>query len=499
MASHIRHDSNVITRLNNGHKPNQLGQLAFPADFLWGAASSHFQIEGHPSEIQNRLSDWSHWTTLQGKIRDSTSADQACEFFRLYQSDIEICRQLNLNCFRLSLNWSAFSPHEDARFTEQRETLKHYRELLTYLKEMGFKTFVTLFHFCLPQWLAQKGGWLNEQTLEQFELFSQFAAEEYGDLVDYWLTINEPLVLVYQGYIAGHWPPGHQYDYLNGFTCISQLLKAHSRSYRAIKRTRPQAKIGFAQHWIPFTPKTPWNMGDQLSAHMRNQVFNHLFMQSVQTGSLTMPFPLSISSDLAKLQGPIDNLQDSMDFLGINYYTREFCQMNWSWPFDPFGIRTEHAEFETSALGWETYPQGLYNLLIDSLAPYAKRADGSALDIFITENGHANIHAADLTEGDWSLHDETRVRYLISHLMALHAAIERGVNVKGYLHWSLTDNFEWAEGLQARFGLIRVAYPTQTRTRRSSAGIFAEIAAANSISETMLQLVPPSFKIYNGK
>lgn len=499
MAPNIRPGSDMISEQDSKAGPGRSSGLTFPPGFLWGAASSHFQSEGHPLEIQNRLSDWSHWTTLQGKIKDSTSADQACEFFRLYQNDIEICQQLNLNCFRLSLNWSAFSPYEGAKFRDQRETIEHYKTLLTRLKETGFKTFVTLFHFCLPQWLASKGGWLNNQTIEEFERFSQFVAEEYGHLVDYWLTINEPLVLVYQGYITGHWPPGHQYDYLNGFTCISQLLKAHARAYQAIKTANPATRVGFTQHWIPFTPQAPWHPGDQLSAHLRNQVFNHLFMQSVQTGCLNMPFPLNLSDRFAGLQGPVENLQDSMDFLGINYYTRQFCQMSLSWPFDPFGVRTDHAELETSSLGWETYPQGLYHLLVNSLTPYTKHRNGYPLDIFITENGYANIHAADLTEGDWSLHDETRVRYLVSHLMALHAAIASGANVKGYLHWSLTDNFEWAEGLQARFGLIRVAYPTQVRTQRNSAGVFARIAETNSLSESMLQLVPSSFKIVNGR
>lgn len=455
--------------------------FAFPEGFLWGVATSHFQVEGHPGEITNRLSDWAMWTTLDGKIFDRSTADRACEFFKRYQEDIELAKKLNMNSFRISINWPAMCPEPGHEYRSDDPTLLVYKEMLVLLKERGFKTFLTLFHFCLPNWLAEIGGWNNERTLDEFERFAKFIAEELGEYVDFWLTINEPLAYVYQGYIAGTWPPGYSMNYLKGFECVRNLLIGHQRAHKVIHEVCPEARVSVTHHWMKFTPRNKFNPMDRLVCHMRDGIFNHSFMRALHTGELTFPLISMIDHRVRKLTCKIPGLKDTLDFIGVNYYTRQFCEFECKWPLEFFGAKSNMVENETSGLGWESYPEGLYDLLVHELRPYRTDQKGALREIYITENGHAGIFEADLVEGDWSLEDHGRVRYLKSHLLSLYKAITRGANVKGYLHWSLTDNFEWAEGLRARFGLVRVSYPTLERTLRKSARVYAEIAAHNGI------------------
>jgi beta-glucosidase len=213
-------------------------------------------------------------------------------------------------------------------------------------------------------------------------------------------------------------------------------------------------------------------------------------MNALHDGKLEFPWPASLDPRLRDLSGRIEGLEDTMDFIGINYYTRQFCHFEMKWPPEIFGVKSEMAENELSGLGWESYPQGLYNLLVHELKPYRYDSKGRLRDIYITENGHANMFEAELTEGDWSLEDGPRVRYLMDHLMSLYRAITDGANVKGYLHWSLLDNFEWAEGLRARFGLVRVSYPTLERTLRKSALIYKHIAKLNALAPHFERIKP---------
>ncbi len=453
----------------------------FPKDFLWGVATSAFQCEGHPAESSGRLSDWSRWTVNNGKIADRTNADVACEFYKRYAEDLKLCEELKTNCFRLSLNWAALRPAHSEPFSLDGETLAYYRALLENIKARGMKTFVTLFHFCLPSWLAEVGGWNNQLAISEFEQFAERVASELGHLTDYWLTLNEPLVYVYRGYVDGEWPPGYKRNYLLGFKTIRQLLEGHAAAYHAIHRVIPEAKVSHVIHWRPFFPRRKFNPLDHLVRHFRDQIFNHLFPRAIQTGELRFPYPISNEAAIKAISGPVGRLAGTADFLAFNYYTREICEFKQSWPPDLFGVQSDVRLLPQTGIGWEIYPEGLYYLLSEDIAPYRHAPDGEALDIFITENGMADKFAAQLSEGDWSLEDDNRVEYLVSHLVAIRRAMSEGANVKGYLHWSLTDNFEWSDGLAPRFGLVRVAYPTQERTLRKSARVFARIAEKNSL------------------
>ncbi len=461
-------------------------KLVFPKDFLWGAATSHFQIEGNPFEIDNRLSDWSKWTQDPSHIADQTSADQACEFYQRFSSDIELVSQLNLNAFRIGLNWAAICPEVPDGSGEvkiNKEMIKYYRQVLKTAKDKNIKTFVTLFHFSLPNWLVEIGGWLNDKAIFEFSKFAELACRELGDLVDFWQTINEPMVYAYHGYITGSWPPGLKHEYLQCFQVVRNLLTGHAAAYQAIHALHHEAQVSYTMHWQAFTPKNRFNPLDLFIAYNRNVVFNHLFPRAVQTGSIQMPFPFNQFQDLQKLAGPVAGLKDSSDYIGINYYTRDISEFSLTAPFLFLGVRSTGHRLPVNALNWEIFPDGLYKLLTADTAAYHKNSQGQARPIYITENGYASNFAANysIADGDWSLDDDDRSAFLVAHLQAIYKAIKAGINIKGYLHWSLLDNFEWAEGLRIRFGLIRIAYPGQERTLRASAKLYAKIAKSNTL------------------
>lgn len=483
---HITSTGPTSSDIKEGANISENHLFRFPKEFLWGVSTSHFQVEGHPLEIQGRISDWAKWTATDGKINDGTSADRACEFHKRYVSDFELFKSLNCNAFRLSLNWAALVPTEPDlsanKVSLNREVLEYYRDMLQRLKDQGVKTFVTLHHFCTPDWLTKHGAWLGDETPRQFGLFAGAVARELGPLIDYWITLNEPLPYVYCGFVDGIWPPGHKRDYLGAFTCVRKMLEGHARAYHAIKDLDASAQVSFTNHWRPFAAKNPLNPLDQLVRYYRDCIFNHMFPRAIQHGEIEFPFPMNHREACKALSGPVEGLLGAMDFIGVNYYTRDLSKWNITAPLDIFGMSCPGPEYETSSMGWESYPDGLYDILTFDVAPYKHGPGGVERPIFITENGYANIFPANLTDGDWSLSDHFRIRYLTSHLMAVHHAIADGANVKGYLYWSLLDNFEWHEGLKCRFGLVRVTYPTQERALRESAHVYAEIAKRNAVN-----------------
>lgn len=469
--------------LQSNSQNNAFPEKKFPQDFLWGASTSHFQIEGFPFEISNRLSDWSQWTQNPSHIADQTNGDQACEFYKRYASDLDLLTELNLNAFRLSLNWAAICPQppSDNQPTVNKEAIDYYRRVLQIARNKNIKTFVTLFHFCLPEWLAKDGGWENEKTAYEFARFSKIAAQELGDLVDFWQTLNEPMSYVYESYVNGLWPPGLVNAYAKSFLVIRNQLIGHAAAYKTIHEANKGAQVSYALHWRPFIPRNLNNPLDLSVTYCRNKIFNHLFPMAIQSGYLACPFPFNMYRELASLAGPIADLKDSIDYLGVNYYTREICEFSLAARFIPVGIRSDIRIMPVNALGWESCPATFLKALTVDTRPYHKDSTGKARPVYITENGFGSRFSADLSEGDWSLNDEDRCEYLHSHLLSIYQAIQAGVDIRGYLHWSLLDNFEWAEGLQIRFGLVRVAYPTQERTLRESALLYKAMAVSNSL------------------
>ena len=415
----------------------------FPAGFLWGAATSSHQVEG-----DCRQNDWWAWEQA-GKVAQPSGA--ACEHYQRFRDDFDLARQLNHNAHRLSLEWSRIEP-EEGRFSP--EGLAHYREVLEALRERGIEPVVTLHHYTLPVWLAERGGWELPGVEQLFARYVGRVLDEFKHLVRWWITLNEPVVHVFKSYVIGQWPPGKQ-DYGAAFGAVRHMLRAHVLAYHEIHARRPDAMVSVAKHALALTSCNPRRLLDRVSVKVRGYVFNDLFLDALHTGALRVPGLFWERLPQAR----------TLDFIGLNYYTRDFVHNT---GIHLPGLLGEVCTLEhhrnvgkRNDLGWEVYPEGLGHFL----RSYSR----FKLPILITENG---VPAAQ---------DEDRWSFINLHLWQVARAINDGVPVAGYLYWSLLDNFEWADGYQARFGLVGIDFATQERTVRGSARRLARVIDENSL------------------
>jgi len=366
------------------------------------------------------------------------------------------------NAHRLSLEWSRIEPQEGEW---DDDALARYRQMLVGLRGRGVEPMVTLHHFTNPLWLVAKGGWEREDVVPLFEHYVTKVAEEVGDLVKLWSVLNEPNIYAILSYAGGRWPPGKQNLQL-AFRVLSNMLLAHGRAYHVIHRLQPHAQVGIAHAVRVFDAAEPNFRLDRLAAWIPDYIFNRLTLTALTEGVLA--FPLALNRK-------VPELVDSADFLGINYYTRDLVAFDAHRPGELFGRRFYPEGAEMTDGGYsEVYPEGLYRLL-KRLAAYGK-------PIYVTENG--------LPDED----DDQRPRFILTHLAAMHRAIEEGVPVKGYFHWSLVDNFEWAEGWTLPFGLIELDPVTQRRTLRPSADLYAAVAKGNALTPELLDAYAPELR-----
>ncbi|MBI4115183.1 MAG: glycoside hydrolase family 1 protein [Candidatus Omnitrophica bacterium] len=414
----------------------------FPKDFLWGAATSSHQVEGN-----NINSDWWDWEQ-NGKVKERSG--KACDHWNRFREDFSLAKSLHHNAHRFSLEWSRIEP-EEGQFNE--EALSHYREVIEALKLNRLEPIVTLHHFTLPLWLAKQGGWLSHKTPNLFARYVRKAVETLGEGVRYWITLNEPVAYVFKSYFMGEWPPAER-SYEKTLQALGHLLKGHVLAYDAVKEVnqrlkRSPAQVGIAKHVLIFTPCSDRSWKDRISVWIRNLMFNHLFIRALIRGRIFYP-------GLFKIQLPKAR---TLDFIGMNYYTRDFVHNEGFRIPALFGdictLKHHRQVGRRNFLSWEIYPQGLYRLI--------KEFSQYKLPLLVTENGVCTDH------------DEERFEFIESHLGELAKAIQEGAPVFGYLYWSLLDNYEWAEGFSPRFGLIEVDYETQERKIRPSAKRFAQI------------------------
>jgi beta-glucosidase len=416
----------------------------FPPGFLWGAATSSHQVEGNCVD-----NDWWAWEQA-GKVR--VPSGDACDHFHRFREDFDLARSVGHNAHRFSLEWSRIEP-EEGRFSEA--GLAHYGEVIDALIERGITPVVTIHHYTLPRWLAEQGGWENPRIEQWFARFVERVAAAYAGRVRWWLTLNEPVVHVFKGWIIGQWPPGKT-DYPTAFKVVRTMLRAHVRAYHAIHARRPDAMVSVAKHALSVTPCNPRNAFDRASARGRDYLFNQLFLDALHSGWLAVPGLFFERLPQAR----------TLDFVGLNFYTRDFVKNT---GLDVPGLvgnlctlEHHHKIGKRTSLGWEIYPEGLAAFL----RTYAR----FKLPILITENGIATDR------------DEDRWVFLLLHLWQVARALSNGVPVAGYLYWSLLDNYEWADGYDgARFGLIGVDFATQERTVRPSAWKLAEVIARGEL------------------
>ncbi len=415
-------------------------QLCHSAEFFWGVANSAFQVEGSPV-----ASDWYHWTKTNGKISDKTDADIATDFWNKYPQDIELVKNLGANAFRISIAWERIEPTEDSW---DEANLQHYEKIILAIREAGIEPWVTLHHFAFPKWLAEKKGVLNENFPKYFARFAKKVVERLAKppaSVHWWMTFNEPNVLAMNGFLVGKWPPGIKGNLGAAIKAEAQMAEAHIQAYREIKSLNLPVEVGVAHHWRPFEPYQDKFL-DRLATKVINKVFNRYFLDAIFNASPCSVFLSFIcpGTSAGKNEKPID-------FIGFNYYGRTLIDGKIKAPFytqlDGPGPRTD--------MDWEVYPEGLYQSL--------KEVSEYQLPMIITENGLADRN------------DKWRADFLKSHIEQVMRAKKDGYNVFGYLHWSLTDNFEWAEGTWPRFGLVDIDYKTLKRSPRPSYFIYKEI------------------------
>lgn len=428
--------------------PNSLPAPAvnsFPAEFLWGAATAAHQVEGG-----NTKNDWAEWER-SGKVPfPSGNADEAYE---RYDEDFALAQSMAHNATRLSVEWSRIEPR--AGEWDEAE-VEHYRQVLQSAKRHGLKVFLTLHHFTSPQWIADQGGWESEQTVVAFDRFTGKIVQALGEYVDYWITINEPNVYALTGYVAGVTPPGKKNITLAG-KVLANFLKAHARAYHRIHRVYPQAKVSFSHHMRVFEPASAWNPIDHLVACEIHSFWNLQILDSIQEGRIKLGIPFLFNVDEA-----FPELKGTLDYIGVNYYTRDLVTLDLS-SANKIKI-VPKSGVETNDLGWEIYPQGIRRVL-KSLKKYQ-------LPVIVTENGLADAA------------DSRRKAFLCSHLQEMQKAMHDGLDVRGYLHWSLIDNFEWVSGFEPRFGLVAVDYATQRRTIRPSGLLYQDIIQKRNVAET---------------
>jgi beta-glucosidase len=425
----------------------------FPSDFLWGTATAAHQVEGG-----NHANDWWDWEQQPGRIKNGDTSDPACDHYRRFTQDFDLLKSLHQNAHRLSVEWSRIEPQPGVFSAE---ALAHYRQVLAALRERQIEPMVTLFHYTLPRWVSAQGGWLNPKTPGWFASFSERVLAELGDLCTFWVTLNEPTGAAYQGYVLGEWPPGHRNPRESAAVLIN-LIRAHWAAFERMKNRYPAAQVGIAHHLRVFDPLRTWSPLDRAVSGIYDQLFNRAILRSLRRGRLAFPL-----SRLAHAQGP----QPSQDFIGLNYYTRNLVRFNRRLPREIFGERLVPAGAQTSDLGLEVYPQGLY-LWLRALA-------GEGRPIYITENGVADRG------------DRLRPSFLVDHLRATLRAMNQGTVVRGYFHWTCFDNFEWTEGYAAQFGLMSCDRRTQARSLRASGRLYAEICRTGMLPASVAPSAEP--------
>ncbi|MBC7543834.1 MAG: glycoside hydrolase family 1 protein [Candidatus Sericytochromatia bacterium] len=420
-------------------RPQPVG-VPFPAVFQWGAASAAHQVEGG-----NTTNDWWLHEQQPGTIAHGDRSGEAVDHYHQFDRDFAEAAAMGHTAHRLSIEWSRIEPTQ-GHYDEA--AWRHYDAVFASLARHHLRPMVTLWHFTNPQWTMAQGGWLNPRTGAAWVTFVEAVVARYQGQVRDWITLNEPNVYGFHAYDIGLWPPRHK-NRDEAITAIINLLKAHGQASRAIHRLDPTARVGIANHIALFAPQNRWNPLDHLKAYLVDNLFNRMPIEAQVTGRIRVWAPGVTSRDET-----VPELAGSVDFIGLNYYTR------WRQSVFDSSDQLVTAGAPVNDLGWEYYPEGLHEALL-TLRPYH-------LPVVVTENGTADRS------------DRQRSALLTATFQGLRAAMADGIDLRGYYHWSLLDNFEWADGFRPAFGLMHVdrAALGMPRTWRPSAYLYRDLIRA---------------------
>ena len=433
------------------------GTYRFPKGFLWGTATAAHQVEG-----QNENNNWSAWESEPRRIFQGQQAGAACDWWNgRWKEDLANAANGGQNSHRLSIEWSRIQPTPD---TWDESAIDFYREMLKGMRSLGLTPMVTLHHFTDPLWIYEGGGWENDATPLHFATFVRKAVTALKDLTNLWITINEPAVYVFGGYLEGSMPPGKS-DFSAAYTVMRNLLKGHAAAYAVIHELQEGAMAGYAKNYRGLEPSRAWFPPDVWFTKFASKVFNDTFSNALEDGRFKFALKKETISEAIGTQ----------DFIGLNYYSTDKVVFK---PFavnDVFHRRYYTEDEDVSETGFiANIPRGMYAAL--------KWAHRFNLPIYITENGVEDSA------------DSMRPAYLVEHLHQVWRATNFNWRVKGYYHWSQVDNFEWERGWSQRFGLWGLELKTQKRIRRKSVDLYAAICRENGISsETVRTFTPEIF------
>lgn len=416
------------------------GDCIFPDGFLWGSATSAFQTEG--GFVDN---EWNN-SVARGNVKDGSSPADSVHFWKNFNAYISLMKRMHHSLFRMSVEWARIEPSEG---TFDERALRHYRDILKALNAAGIQPVVDLHHHSNPMWLYNEGGWMKGAVVPRFCRFARKAVESLGDLNRVWLTINEPVVYAAAAYLLGLFPPRER-SIFKVFKCVNNMARAHAAAYEIIheiysKKGWGAPKVSFAKHLRLFDPWKPGSALDRAAARLHDQLFNlHFFERIGGNGRF-------------------------LDMLCVNYYSTDAVKF-------PFTL-LNHPGMRKSRLGWDIHPEGFYEVL-------RRYWELFRIPIYVTENGVCDDH------------DELRPSFILDHVYQMHRAVSAGVRVEGYLHWTTMDNFEYAEGYSARFGLVHVDHASRLKrmTIKKSGRLFGEIAKANGITDAIVKKYLPGWR-----
>jgi beta-glucosidase len=442
----------------------------FPKGFIWGSATASYQIEGAWKADGKGESIWDRFSHTPGKVANGDTGDVACDHYHRWPQDIALMKELGLQAYRFSIGWPRILPQGTGKVNPA--GLDFYSRLVDELLSAGITPYATLYHWDLPQAIEDRGGWPDRGSAYAYAEYTEAVVRVLGDRVKNWITLNEPWVSAWLGYFTGEHAPGHK-DMRETILASHHLLLGHGLAVPIIRRDSKGAQVGITLNLSVHYPASP-SEADAEAAQIADGTGNRWFLDPVNKGSYPEDVIAKFKLDMGFVEmGDLDAIAAPLDFLGINYYTRNIAR-NDDVPEAQNEPRTVFPNPDPTEMGWEVYPEALYELLTRLKKDYTFPA------YYITENGAAY---PDAVGPDGKVDDPKRVAYLREHFKSAARAIAEGVPLKGYFVWSLMDNFEWAWGYTKRFGIVYVDYPTQTRIPKASAHWYSGVIADNAVSD----------------
>lgn len=429
----------------------------FPKDFLWGASTSAYQIEGAVEADGRGPSIWDSFAA-QGRIQDGSNAAQACDHYHRFREDVALMRAAHFNAYRFSVAWPRIQPTGTGPANSK--GLDFYDRLVDELLTAGIRPLACLYHWDMPQALQDQGGWQSRAMAGPFADYARAVTTRLGDRVKDWMMLNEPNVVAIFGHGLSEHAPGLGLGEMGVLRALHHQNLAQGAALRAIRAEHGDARLGTVTSIQPCRPETPSD-ADRAAAIRWDAVWNRVAVDGLLRGAV----PDVLADKMASIvqPGDLDLVKFPIDLLGINYYSPNTMRHAPGQMFEVGWGRAPTDRF--TAMGWPVQPDGLYEVLMEFKTLYGNPAT------FVAENGAAYD---DVVSADGQVHDAERVRYLADHIAETRRALADGANVRGYLAWSLLDNFEWAFGLSKRFGLVRVEYDSQKRIPKDSYRWFAE-------------------------